>query len=99
MRGVTFWLLYFAPISIAWYRVRQGKPVVNSLRQVFPLAAVGATGTPPTGRAWCSAAQDLSRMYQQRTPSLHLLRWLRPCCCDFITLTRAVKLWRSAMLP
>jgi hypothetical protein len=35
MRGLIFWSLYFAPTLIAWFRVRQGKPLVNTLRQNF----------------------------------------------------------------
>jgi len=35
MQGLFFWLLYFAPTLIAWFRVRQGKPLVNSLKQLF----------------------------------------------------------------
>lgn len=35
MRGLIFWSLYFAPTLIAWFRVRQGKPLVTTLRQIF----------------------------------------------------------------
>jgi len=35
MRSLIFWSLYFAPTLIARFRVRQGKPLVTSLKQIF----------------------------------------------------------------
>jgi hypothetical protein len=35
MKGLMFWLLYFAPALIGWYRVRQGKPLIYSTGQLF----------------------------------------------------------------
>jgi len=35
MRGLIFWFFDFAPTLIAWFRVREGKPPVNTLRQLF----------------------------------------------------------------
>ena len=35
MKGLMFWLLYFAPALVGWYRVRQGKPLIYSIGQLF----------------------------------------------------------------
>jgi hypothetical protein len=35
MKGLTFWPLYMAPFLIAWYRSRQGKPILGSLLGIF----------------------------------------------------------------
>ena len=33
----VFWVIYFAPTLIAWYRNRRGKPVFGSIGQIFVL--------------------------------------------------------------
>lgn len=35
MSGLLFGLMYFAPTLIGWYRVRQGKRLIYSVRQLF----------------------------------------------------------------
>lgn len=35
MKGLTFWLLYFTPTLIGWFRARQGKPQIYSTGQLF----------------------------------------------------------------
>jgi hypothetical protein len=35
MSGLLFGLMYFAPTLIGWYRVRQEKRVIYSVRQLF----------------------------------------------------------------
>ena len=35
INGLTFWIFYFAPTLIGWFRVRQGKPIVGTLKQLF----------------------------------------------------------------
>jgi hypothetical protein len=35
MKGLTFWLLYFTPALIGWFRTRQGKPRIYSPGQLF----------------------------------------------------------------
>lgn len=32
--GLTFWLSYFAPSLIAWYRVKNGKPIFGTVGQI-----------------------------------------------------------------
>src|SRR5438132_8528743 len=33
----VFWVIYFAPTLIAWFRNRRGKPVFGSIGQIFVL--------------------------------------------------------------
>ena len=33
--ALGFWVLYFAPTLVAWYRTRRGKAVVGSVGQIF----------------------------------------------------------------
>lgn len=35
MSGLLFWVLYFAPTLIGWYRLRQGKPPIYSIGRLF----------------------------------------------------------------
>jgi len=33
--ALFFWVLYFAPTLVAWYRTRHGKPIVGSVGQIL----------------------------------------------------------------
>ncbi len=38
--GLSFWLLYFAPAIIAWYRVKQGGTIIGTLSGIIVINAL-----------------------------------------------------------
>ncbi len=41
--GLTWWVIYFAPSLVAWYRVKQGGRIIGSLGSIVILNAILGT--------------------------------------------------------